>query len=121
MLYAHYVQPPDVAYRVAAAQIADAKAEAVAAEEWAKANIKYYQPRGPRRIVAFVSPNKAGRFGDELLPREQREAILRACVDAGVPMLIWMAQPERPERAASVAAAQEDALAYLRMIGAAQQ
>ena len=123
VLYAHYVQPPAVAYETAAAQLADAKAEAVAAEEWAVANIKYYQPRGPRRIVAFVSPAVAGRFGGDrgLLPREQREAILRACVDAGVSPLIWMAQPERPERAPSVAAARRMALRYWELLDEREQ
>ena len=114
-LYAHYEQPPEVAYQTAAAQLADAKAEAAAAEAWARANIKYYRPRGPRRIVAFVSPNIAGVFGGELLGEAQQDAILRACLDAGVSPLIWMAQPERTERAASLSAARRMALRYYEL------
>ena len=118
VLYPRYRHSPEMAYQVASAQLADAKAEAAAAEAWAKANIKYYRPRGPRRIVAFVSPNLAGVFGGELVDEAQTDAILRACVDASVSPLIWMAQPERPERAASVSAAKRMSLRYIELIEA---
>ena len=118
-LYAHYVQPPEVAYKVAAAQLADAKAEAAAAEAWARGSIKYYQPRGPRRVVGFYSPYVAGVSTRGLLPREQRRAILQAYVDSGVSPIMWESVGyNKPERAEGVAAMQEDALAYYRMLDA---
>ena len=120
-LYVHYDQPPEVAYKAALGQIEDAKAEAQAAEAWAKANVQYYRWRGGpggRAVVAFVNPCFAGQNRKGLLSPEQQDAVLRACVDANVSPLIWGDFWDRPENAPSLAAARRMTLRYYELLDA---
>ncbi len=115
-LYVFYDLPPEVVYETAKGQLADAIAEAEAAGDWARQNIRYYQPR-ERSVVAFVSPAFRGFSSGEYgyLSDEQQRAVLRACRDAGVPPLIWF--DPRPQFAETHAAARRMALAWYELLG----